>query len=651
MAEEIVDKNIYLVNAPAGSGKTTAIKSMLFKHLVEYPKDNILCITYTNRAAEELGKDMDNKKVYFSTIHSFLHNFLKIYFSHEQILNLYFETYGSEIMKRISNENGDEKITRSNERYIEKNGDLSFNYIKENLKSIYYNESQFNFLYYGGLSHDDLITFSKLVFDKFPVIRRRLTKKYQLIFIDEYQDSSANVLKLFYEAVHATSTELYFLGDKMQQIYRNYDGSFEDKLLTLNQSIKLTTNYRSVPAVIDILNNLYNNNLYKQEPAEKNLNVVVDHLPRILLCDDVSEKLKLEKQNYPNALLLFLLNQKRFDSIGAGDLYRKYNKMERYSHIQQYSAVDVLINDSQDNPDSLVKLLFLVNQIAQDYGTKSLGNIVQLFKRNSKIFNDTVFTVKKHEDKRRLDNLLLKVSDVYNNSQMEYSIKSVLNTLLETALVRPEYIGSIIDDEEYSLVLEVNIAEFRLLAEYLKTPNVSTQHGVKGESHDTVFFIAEDSKSKPLVHMYKFFNMWSNMEVSLNEFESFYYEYVEWIKDTTSYLGFKLSEINSELHKKHREYLTSRINQLLKHFENNEYFKNLCESDHKAYLDNSLVKTAKMCFKESQVYGSLSAYRLFYVGCSRARRNLSIFIDKSKIENFSSQLVKKFCEIGFEVME
>lgn len=49
--------------------------------------------------------------------------------------------------------------------------------------------------------------------------------------------------------------------------------------------------------------------------------------------------------------------------------------------------------------------------------------------------------------------------------------------------------------------------------------------------------------------MYKFFNMWSNMEVSLNEFESFYYEYVEWIKDTTSYLGFKLSEINSELHK------------------------------------------------------------------------------------------------------
>ncbi len=140
---------------------------MIFKHLVKYPNDNILCITYTNRAAEELGKDMDSKKSFvFQQFILFCTIFLKIYFSHEQIINLYFEIYGSEIMRRISNENEDERITRSNERYIEKNGDLSFDLIKANLKSIYYNESQFNSLYYGGLSHDDLITFSKLVFKK-----------------------------------------------------------------------------------------------------------------------------------------------------------------------------------------------------------------------------------------------------------------------------------------------------------------------------------------------------------------------------------------------------------------------------------------------------------------------------------------------------
>lgn len=53
MVDEI-SKNIYLVNAPAGSGKTTRIRKMVERHLREQPDDNILCITYTNRAADEL---------------------------------------------------------------------------------------------------------------------------------------------------------------------------------------------------------------------------------------------------------------------------------------------------------------------------------------------------------------------------------------------------------------------------------------------------------------------------------------------------------------------------------------------------------------------------------------------------------------------
>jgi DNA helicase II / ATP-dependent DNA helicase PcrA len=50
--------NIFLVNAPAGSGKTTKIKAMLSKIIASNPNDNILCITYTNRAAEELARGM-----------------------------------------------------------------------------------------------------------------------------------------------------------------------------------------------------------------------------------------------------------------------------------------------------------------------------------------------------------------------------------------------------------------------------------------------------------------------------------------------------------------------------------------------------------------------------------------------------------------
>lgn len=95
--------NCFLINAPAGSGKTTEIKSMVQRCIIDNPKDNILCITYTNRAADELSKDVLSKNVFIGTIHSFLHSFLKPYFAHQNILELYFEIYGARISERIDN--------------------------------------------------------------------------------------------------------------------------------------------------------------------------------------------------------------------------------------------------------------------------------------------------------------------------------------------------------------------------------------------------------------------------------------------------------------------------------------------------------------------------------------------------------------------
>lgn len=41
MADGVIE-NIFLVNAPAGSGKTTTIRKMVEKRLREKPNDNIL---------------------------------------------------------------------------------------------------------------------------------------------------------------------------------------------------------------------------------------------------------------------------------------------------------------------------------------------------------------------------------------------------------------------------------------------------------------------------------------------------------------------------------------------------------------------------------------------------------------------------------
>ena len=57
----------------------------------------------------------------------------------------------------------------------------------------------------------------------------------------------------------------------------------------------------------------------------------------------------------------------------------------------------------------------------------------------------------------------------------------------------------------------------------------------------------------------------------------------------------------------------------------------------------------KNIFNNNLVRAVLTAYKLFYVGCSRARKNLTIVIDNADVVGFKERLKSKFEEIGFEV--
>lgn len=643
MASKI--NNMYLVNAPAGSGKTTKIKTMITKQIIEKPNDNILCITYTKRATDELKKDLKYKGLEVSTIHSFLNKFLKIYYCNDEIINLYFEVFGERINQSILNSDGKDNIKLQNEKYISKFQELNLEFLKRNIKNIYYNESSFDHLYYGGLSHDSLILFAEKVFLKFPKINKRLTQKYQVIFIDEYQDSSSNVLKTFYNACKNTNTKLYLLGDKMQQIYKNYNGAFEKELKTLNYDIKLEINHRSSLDIVNILNKIYNNPEFKQLPFEKNLIIKPDHKPRVIITNNLHEKVKYYHSQNPNALRLYLLNHQKFNSIGASQLYAEYNKLEKYKFPRQPGPVDVLTDNSTSNTDALLKLLFIIDEIVCNLKGSNLGIVLQIMKNHKKIFNRKYVLIDSHEKRVLISNTLKKLLGEYES---ECIIREFLETLQSLDLVEKNYIDAIL--EEYTEVLSINLKEFKSLCIYLKNPNISTQHGVKGESHDSVFFIAEDSIRTPLVYMNDFFKVWSQIDLNLAEFEEFYYEYLHYINETNILLGYRAKDFKNDEFKKHIGDIENRILTLISKFEDNILFEKICLEDYQNYLGNPIVTKFKKCFNENKVYGILSAYKLFYVGCSRARRNLTIFIEESKINDFKDKLIEKFSIIGFDIV-
>lgn len=640
--------NLFLVNAPAGSGKTTWIRKSVRKYLLQNPNDNVLCITYTNRAAEELGKDVDSNRVYFGTIHSFINDFIGSFFSHESILKLYWEVYKNQIVERIENISQNRNWVESNMRYIEKYGRLTPEIVRSNITMISYNQAPFNSLYRGALGHDDLISFTRLAVERFPVIKKKISDKYQVVFIDEYQDTATDVLQIFYSSMIGKKSKLYLLGDKMQQIYRNYNGEFETYFDVFNKTINLSVNYRTTPKIVSILNEIYNDECYKQTPYEKNKDEDMDFLPEVRIVTDIEKNVSELMNQYKDSLILYLSNKSRFHNIGVGELYDAYSGMEKYGFGKKYNAVDVLTKEEIRENDALLSFLFTVNMIVDCFMKEFYGEVFRIIHKAGIYFNCEKFIIRKHTDKHLVKDKLDDIVALYN--ELSTTVDDFLSLCIEKKYIREEFYAAVVEENDYQLVKNVKVQEVKVLADYMSDPKISTQHGVKGESHDTVVFVADNSRSNPVVHMSKFFEMWSNINITLSEFDAFYYIYSQTINQIEHKIGMKCSQLKADTYISVADIIDEELQTFVKKNEANPYYIQLLKVKMDKYFEKKNVTSVKECLKEGTVYGPLCAYRLFYVGCSRAKRNLVVMINKKDIEGFENRLRNKLIITGFNVL-
>lgn len=640
--------NLFLVNAPAGSGKTTWIRKSVRKYLLQNPNDNVLCITYTNRAAEELGKDVDSNRVYFGTIHSFINDFIGSFFSHESILKLYWEVYKNQIVERIENISQNRNWVESNMRYIEKYGGLTPEIVRSNITMISYNQALFNSLYRGALGHDDLISFTRLAVERFPVIKKKISDKYQVVFIDEYQDTATDVLQIFYSSMIGKKSKLYLLGDKMQQIYRNYNGEFETYFDVFNKTINLSVNYRTTPKIVSILNEIYNDECYKQTPYEKNKDEDMDFLPEVRIVTDIEKNVSELMNQYKDSLILYLSNKSRFHNIGVGELYDAYSGMEKYGFGKKYNAVDVLTKEEIRENDALLSFLFTVNRIVDCFMKEFYGEVFRIIHKAGIYFNCEKFIIRKHTDKHLVKDKLDDIVALYN--ELSTTVDDFLSLCIEKKYIREEFYAAVVEENDYQLVKNVKVQEVKVLADYMSDPKISTQHGVKGESHDIVVFVADNSRSNPVVHMSKFFEMWSNINITLSEFDAFYYIYSQTINQIEHKIGMKCSQLKADTYISVADIIDEELQTFVKKNEANPYYIQLLKVKMDKYFEKKNVTNVKECLKEGTVYGPLCAYRLFYVGCSRAKRNLVVMINKKDIEGFENRLRNKLIITGFNVL-
>ena len=458
----------------------------------------------------------------------------------------------------------------------------------------------------------------------------------------------SDVLKIFFESVHNTKTKLFLFGDRMQQIYKNYDGSFEESFELFDTTKALTTNYRSTKSIVNILNRIYNDPALVQNSSEKMRSAKSDFDPRIIISHSIQAEIESLRKSDPGALILYLFNRERFSDIDAINLYNAFDKMEKYSFGKAVSAVDVLTTHYEDNSDALLKVLFCIVELLRLYKAQQYGSIIQILKGNKSVFSKDSWNIQTHNDKETVFNSLKRVFNIMESK--DKTIADLIICLADAHLLNEAYLSGIVDDDDYKLAELVPVIEVVHVADYLCNPRVSTQHGVKGESHDSVVFVAEDSSGDPRVAMYRFFEMWGQIQISAKMLNRFYYDFAAEVGNIQRSIGIKVSDLKKDTYAANEEMIKEKIHTVFDRFKDDLYFQFIYGADYESYFSKPGVTKAKDCLKDNTAYSILSAYKLFYVGCSRARRNLTILLDSSKIKGNLELQKKRFEEIGFQVI-
>lgn len=283
------------VIAGAGSGKTRALThrfAYLVNELGVLP-GNILCVTFTNKAANEMRQRIhkltgDNDTGYINTFHGFCVNILQEdshAISYPKSFMVLDNGDIDEMLKIIYEERGltlrDKTFGNARDMFEMRKCISEPSYFLDmislpidQLHKKYMDATEVNdILFYGYLyqerktfavDYNDLIILSLYIFQEHPDIALKWQKRLEYIEIDEFQDIDPLQYRLM-EVLCAYHRNLFIVGDPDQTIYTWRGANVKylldfDKHFPGTKTIMMLDNYRSTPEILKVCNSLISKN-------------------------------------------------------------------------------------------------------------------------------------------------------------------------------------------------------------------------------------------------------------------------------------------------------------------------------------------------------------------------------------------------------
>lgn len=533
-----------LILAGAGSGKTRVLTTKIAYLIKEKNVNpyNILAITFTNKAANEMKERVEkmlgiSNQVHISTFHSFGLSIIKM--NYEKLgyrnnftiidsddslsaikkilkdMDLDPKYYNPKIIRnRISSAKNELMLPNDLEKYIG-------NEVDEVVCKVY-KKYQEKLITNNSLDFDDLLLLPILLFKKYEEVLSHYQERFKYILIDEYQDTN-HVQYILTKMLSSKYKNICVVGDPDQSIY-GFRGSNYRNILNFEKDYKntqvilLEQNYRSTSNILNAANDIIKNNknrkdkslwtdnsegekiVYRRCDDEKDeANYVVKEIKKLI---EKGEKLEdiavLYRTNAQSRNIEEVLLRENIPYKVVGSFYF-YNRKEIKDLI---CYLKLIYNPSDD-----MSLTRIINVPKRGIGLKTLENLTT----KANLLNEGIFNViesgKELEFKKTILELQMKSEDlsltelvdlILDLSGMRKELESEDTIEAESRLENLEEFKSITKsfEDKYGVIsLSEFLDEISLVSDVEEHKNqtdvvtLMTVHSAKGLEFNNVFII------------------------------------------------------------------------------------------------------------------------------------------------------------------
>ena len=564
----ISENTSFVFNAGAGAGKTYALVQTLKYVVNKYSKklrllnQKIRVITYTNAAANEIKERIGvTEFIESSTIHEFVWSIISNY--PRELLICHLEEVDAEIQRKqdkVSQRfleyldevgmerffqlveqkefyrlnsakeigvffNSKDGITNKNEFYSAAKAYISklklertkvniLDYlntsptrIKDLFTIKYDHNSNIKNLNKMRIDHDLLLEYFSKMISNYPILKSIIIDKFPILFIDEFQDTNSEVIKIIIEIMQEKKDKCFVVGlfgDFFQNIYKT-DNDILEKLIK-EEKVRVITkgiNRRCPTQVIELANKF--NYMCKQESA------YVNHNDGTVKLIDINGNLDLKLmelyQNYGKLDCLVLKNKLICEKIQILNIYDTFSSMDNYSGANYENLNTELLSKDFEKLGKTQKIIYkfieyyfmitdekiFLNEIAGDNKKINLKDILDF---KSKLY-DGIETISSNSTLNDVFKIFF--GSLENNNLSEKIKMHIFGTNEDIQIIFNEILSTRNDGNPYDILTSLLFDEWIRWYNHVSENDMEykiiyhTYHGTKGLEYENVVVILDDS--------------------------------------------------------------------------------------------------------------------------------------------------------------